>query len=372
MGKTTEILDEEFEKEEQDVKHESAAETARRIFDEFENGEEERETETDDSSDPEPEPDSEELEELKEEPKKEAKKPDKAKKEKPKVDKELLPPERLNAEEREAFAAMTPEGKKIVHRAVKNLESRLERERQELSKHSQYSKAIWEAAAPFAEKWGKLGVTIPQAIAHFGALQQEMTSPDETVRYKAFARLAQQSKIDLQKLTSGQVGGSAEESALVKELRSEISALRNELSPLKSQYETSSRQQFDQGVNAIVSDYEAIRSEADDYGNPIFPKLYEPDFLRSVSPLVEERMRSVPGLQRQDAIRQVYAAITGNPLRSNQARPSANMNSAASRAASSVRGRSAPARTSTHSEVPPEALKDARSTLEYFLGRSGR
>lgn len=296
-------------------------------------------------------------------------------------DPELSPPERLNESQRKLFNNLPKGLRRGFHQMVKDVE-------RGGSQHISQAQAVlkeWaplrEAIAPFAQKWGEMGVGVTAGVLQLAAAQARLTDPKEEVREAEYMKMAQRSKVDIVKLArrilgqqSGDVGENAEASLhpVIGELRDQNKQLLNQYQSLESRLE---EQRLEREAAPLLSEMEAVRNEKDPTSGRLkYPALHDDAFLSSVKPLVSELVRNDPNLRYGEALRKAHDIRTkqlfGDSFQASQTRPPASNGTNAQRAlsiGSSVRGRPAPSISSVDLEIPAEAAKSAATSLEWFM-----
>lgn len=283
-------------------------------------------------------------------------------------------PNRLRAEEKEAFHAMPEPLKRAVHSMFKAHEAEFTQAMQRAVARERESQHVTEAVRPYLLAHPELteaGFTESRLVGALVAAHQRLTDP-KTQR-QALAELAQQQGLDsniVQAILGGQQGAAADISS-----HPEIAALRDRVARAESYQQQVQQQQFNGAVSGIVSEMEAVRNEMDASGRYLYPELHDAAFLEGCKPLVSALVRALPGISYGDAFKRAYFTLKGqfgNSPQGIQTRLPAtnNQQERAQQAAVSVRGRSAPSNGNTSSwvdEIPVEDLGDPRRTTMLAL-----
>lgn len=276
-------------------------------------------------------------------------------------------PQRFNAYEKSVYEKAPPAIKKAISRMVSDHEGFLTKKSQEIAQYERGLKGINEAVAPYVAEWGQRGLTVPQALAEFGAVQRMLTQED-TKRDTAL-RLLQNISVSPEELIELRDGGGGQQPQQ-RGPSPEVAQLQGQLGQLQSYLE---QQDAQRRVAPIVAELDSVRQERDSAGNFMYPELFDPAFIERVKPLVLARLSAHPGLSLSDALKLTHYEITGRQAGSangNQTRLPANSNSTtqkATQAAVSVRGKSAPVTNGAELDAPPEALKDPRATMDWVM-----
>jgi hypothetical protein len=283
-------------------------------------------------------------------------------------------PNRLRAEEKEAFHAMPEPLKRAVHGMFRAHEAEFTQAMQRTVARERESQHVVEAVRPYLLAHPELseqGFTESRLVGALVAAHQRLTDP-KTQR-QALAELAQQQGLGdniVQAIIGSGQGGAPDIST-----HPEIAALRERVARAESYQQQVQQQQFNGAVSGIVSEMEQVRNEMDATGRYLYPELHDADFLEGCKPLVSALVRALPGISYGEAFKRAYHTLKGqygNSLQGIQTRLPANnqQTERAQQAAVSVRGRSAPMNGGTSTwidEIPIEDLGDARRTTQLAL-----
>ena len=299
------------------------------------------------------------------------------------VDLDLLPPERLKAQEKEMFKNLPKSLKKAFNRSVSELEGSMTRANQEASRRIQLaesqSSGIIEAIRPYLTEWGEQGFTAQSAIAALAASHAKLTNPKTSKQ--AYEELGRNLGI-----VTGAPSQNGEQNhevdisnhPVVKELKSQLQGLQQKYEPVLLNHQRQVDAQHQNIASSIVEEISAIREETDASGRYLYPELHDDEILlNTVKPLVSAIVGNVRGISYGEATRRAIATLRGeaprNSYNPNQTRLPTNNNNQriedrASRAALLARGRLGGGASSNGlGEPPPEALGSARDTVQWAL-----
>lgn len=302
------------------------------------------------------------------------------------IDPELLPPERLNSQQRQLFQNLPVGLKRGLHKTIKDLErgqtQLLGQYKAQYERATNESKGLVEAINPYLSKWGDIGMTATQVIVGLASAHDKLNNPETS--QSAYLQLGQQlGHVDEQGrfLGSQNVGNSNNQNInlannpYVKELEQKIISLQSKVDPIYNNHE----QEFNKTVSSITAEMQSVRDEVDpNTGNFVYPELQNEEYLKMLSPRISAIVASAPNVSYADALRQANAktreelfgvTTTQTQIRPTAPRPTFNNNVRAIEAAQTVRGRISPSlnTSSTNGTPPPEALKDARSTTAWVI-----
>lgn len=281
-------------------------------------------------------------------------------------DPELQPPQTWNAYEQQLFNKLPKDIKKVVARREYERERQIGQKAQQLAEREKQVRGLEEAISPYITEWGQRGLTAPQALAEFGAVQRMLTN--EETKLETYARLGQNIGVSPEEVIAFRDGeGQAPKQ---RGPAPEVAQLQGQLGQLQSYIE---QQDAQRRIAPIVAELDSVRQERDAAGNFNYPELFDPAFIERIKPLVLGRLNAHPGLSLGDALKLTHYEITGRQANGsasgNQTRLSGTQstNNRAAQAAVSVRGRSAPLANGSELEAPPEAYKDARASMDWVM-----
>lgn len=289
------------------------------------------------------------------------------------IDPELLPPERLNAAERQLFSNLPKGMKRGVARMFKNHEGMATRAQQEYSAATREARGVIEAVQPYLNKWGQSGWTAPAAIAQLASAHERLVNPQTS--FQTFIELGKDIGIDFEQLARvarGEASAPTQQQYAPPTQAAIPEDLRNKVDRLYSSYE---QQEYQREVLPILSQFEAVQNEIDPAtGDYLHPELHDDNYLERLKPLVSSLLGTVPGITPGDALKKALYMSKGRDYQpSNSLQPTARIPAAnntpqrASPAAVTVRGKTAPITAGQGSTVEPpsEALRSARETARW-------
>jgi len=292
-------------------------------------------------------------------------------------DPELQPPERFKVDQKELFNRLPKGMKREVNRMVREHEQVFTRSQQQLSAARKEHDDIEAVIRPFVGNWAERGISRSHAIAELVGAHEKLSSPDKNTRLEKMAWLCQNCQIDPNELAQFAGGGAVQRGGAqtadprVQQLEQQIVRLQSEIAPIQSGYQRSVQQQHAQVVNTITAELYAVKHETDVAGRYRYPELHDDGFLERTKPLVSSIVEGTPGISYGEALKRAHSALTGrssgnSPLTRLPASDQ-NIQSRAVSAATSVRGRSAvPASGVGDDDLPLEARKSTRATVEYL------
>lgn len=289
------------------------------------------------------------------------------------IDPELLPPERLNAAERQLFSNLPKGMKRGVARMFKNHEGMATRAQQEYSSATREARGVIDAVQPYLNKWGQSGWTAPAAIAQLASAHERLVNPQTS--FQTFVELGKDIGIDFEQLARvarGEASAPTQQQFAPPTQAAIPEDLRNKVDRLYSSYE---QQEYQREVLPILSQFEAVQNEINPAtGDYTYPELHDDSYLERLKPLVSSLLGTVPGITPGDALKKAYHMSKGTDYQpSNSFQPTARIPAAnntpqrAIPAAVTVRGRTAPMTATRGSgvEPPSEALRSARATAQW-------
>jgi hypothetical protein len=286
---------------------------------------------------------------------------------------EFKGPPRFNAAEKEALAKAPAEVQLAIGRMVQEHEAKFTKTQQQLSYALQEAGAVAEAAKPLLMELADRGIPASLGIQGLVAAHQKLINP-ATATDKVF-EIINTSPVDKQRLLAllqGEEPGSDGTATVTPDIAQhpQFVAMQTQLNTLLSQQQQVEQQRFNQTVQSITSEMEAVQMEKDQFGRFRYPKLHEPEFLDKVKPLVSALVGNVPGLSYAEALKRAYWSIegqsTGNSDQQNQTRlPESNNQQRALSAAVSVRGKSSPGATGL--AIPDKIPDSVRDTVRMAL-----
>ena len=297
----------------------------------------------------------------------------------------VSPPSRLNAQEKELFSKLPPELQASWGRISKDEERRFTQGQQQLAAAQREASHIVEAVRPYLLAHPELmqhGYTESRLVSELIATHKVLTNTENPkAALSKWLDIGAQMGVDEDTLSelSQQFQGSTRERISANQIP-EFSSLQEELNSIKSWIGQAQSVQHNATVNSIVSELEAVRNEQDGSGNYIYPELFDDSFLDSAKPLVSTLVGTVPNLSYGDALRRAYITLTGkipqgNPNQAQRTKlpaPTNNIEERAMKAAVSVRGKSAPASAGELTEIPKEALKNPRASVQWAINQLRR
>lgn len=295
---------------------------------------------------------------------------------------QIPPPNRLTVEQKEVFHQLPDHLKRAAHKMFQDHEAQQTKWTGDVAKAFRESQHVVEAVRPYLLSHPELaaeGFTESKFVSALVAAHQQLTDP-KTAK-QTWLSLGAQVGVPAEALESLQQhlgsgnGGSSDISQ-----HPQFIALQQQLNKVTSRLDGAASQQTNGEIARKVSEVEALREERDAFGKYKYPKLHDGDFLRTkVKPLVSALEVTLPGLSYGELVRRAHDIVEGNGNSSqvNQARfPGQNEQvERARQAAVSIRGRSAPSASSgSLSDIPPEALEDAESSVRWALNglRAGK
>jgi len=222
----------------------------------------------------------------------------------------ILPPERFNAEGKEWFNSLDPEGKRHIAKTIKDLEKHYQRSwreaaelKHELETERQSVRNLISAAEPHLKTWGLKGLTAEQAIAQLCAFQTlSLEDPDEALRALAKSTGRQ---IEIKNAQSEPRQQNYQPDPLVHELRNEIESLK------RAQYQPI----LEQVVHTIDHEFNDLKNTITPDGRYMYPDMHDNDFVFSnVEPLARTIAERQPNLPWREIISRAYAAAGGRVL----------------------------------------------------------
>lgn len=302
------------------------------------------------------------------------------------IDPELLPPERLNSQQRQLFQNLPVGLKRGLHKTIKDLErgqtQLLGQYKAQYEKATNDSRGLVEAINPYLVKWGDIGMTAKEVIVGLASAHDKLNNPETSE--SSFVQLGQQlGHLDAEGNfinsrgrfgSSGSTTTDIQNHPYVKSLEERINSLSTKIDPIYNKEE----QQFQQTVSSITAEMQSVRDEINPAtGNFVYPELQNEEYLKMLSPRISEIVASTPNISYADALRQANAKtreeLFGVTTTQTQIRPTAPKltfnNVRAIEAAQTVRGRISPSLNtqSTNGTPPPEALRDAKATTAWVI-----
>jgi hypothetical protein len=265
----------------------------------------------------------------------------------------VLPPQLFSVKAKEAFLRADPVIKKEVADMVGRLQAHGTKLFQNAQRATQESKDILEAIRPYEADWDLGNIPRAQALRQICAAQKYLTENREN----GIALLVDSMRLDRRKVAEALLGGQIPQQNGQAQPQSSYAAapvneqLLNEINDLKmwraqqeEQRQAYHAQQIEQEGRAIASEVEQLRNEVGADGRILYPKLHDPDFLRTIVPLVDEAKKANPALTWIDAYRNLYHYLVGDPgaspsFQEPTRNSSANQLQRARAASVSIRGR---------------------------------
>lgn len=285
------------------------------------------------------------------------------------IDPELLPPERLRAQERQLFNNLPKGLKRGMHRMIKDLEGMTTRSTQEHARETNEIRGFKEAIAPFASQWAEQKVSWTEGTLALARAQERLTNPKTS--YETYVKLG----VDLGHIPADQADQILQnhpqaQTAAQSYQDPNVSALQQEVLALKQERE---QERIQLAAQPIIEQMRVVQQEVDPAtGRYRYPELHNGEYLLSLRPRIEELRRNDPNLSYGEALREANdrhkQSIFGysSPVAPQQVRTLASNNQQrAAQAAVTVRGRSAPTIPGQHDIQPPaSALRpnDSRAT----------
>lgn len=293
------------------------------------------------------------------------------------ADPDLVPPVRFNLKAKEAFNKASPEIKKEIARAVRDLEGVMTRSTQENSKATNEAKHVLEAVRPYLlanPELAERGITESVFVSGLVAAHQKLVDPKR--KEQAFIELAHstgnQHLLAKDAATSTNSGPDISNHPIVKQLQEQNSRLQQMVEPAFNERRQAQASQEAAYVDSITAELEAVQNQTDSSGRYINPELHNAEFVKRWNPLVFALVGSAgktPTEAAQIALQQLRGPDSTKPI---QAKLPANNRSVT--AATSVRGRIAPVTSSLRSdddipsnETPAQSAQRALDDLRRGL-----
>lgn len=261
-------------------------------------------------------------------------KPDSKKSSEPEInfDKELEPPERLTPEEKAIFKRSSPAMKRVLHRVVKDIESRSHRalnaDRAEISQKVQKYRDLDAILDPYRPELIARGHNEASAISELLKIHKGLSDPQ--TRFKTYEDLGRQIGY------TGNVGNTSTDGATdisshpyVKQLEEKFNQLQKTVEPIHNNFRQAQESQLSQANERLRSQYVQVAEELDNQGRLLYPKLsQESDYFEKVRPLVIALWSLDKNREFGDVLKEVYdrAENRSSYLTKNQARPSPRTN----------------------------------------------
>lgn len=300
---------------------------------------------------------------------------------------ELSAPYGLKAEAKEKFNKLDPELKKDLNRLMSEGNAKFTRSQQEVAEIKKnleteiaHNRHLYEAIKPFRHAWAERKITDAQAILALASSQAKIVDPDPEVAVAELYRICKNRGVDFDAFAqyakskeSGQAGN-GQSAVNGKNASPEISHLLNEFNSLKQEIKSREEQEFQALVNYeaqnIEKELNALFNEQDASGKYIYPEFHDESFLKQAEQLVLSLVQTNPEISDVDAFKRAYFLLTGNSAQASNAARLPNSNNQqvkerAQRAAISVRGSGSSSNMSINDDIPKEALRSPRATLEY-------
>lgn len=285
----------------------------------------------------------------------------------------VIPPNRLSLGEKELFNKLPRKFKPAVARMFAHHEAAFTQAQTEWNREINEVRHLKEAVRPYYVSHPELaeaGYTEGSFIAALVARHSKLSDPKTS--YSDYIRLGKE------------LGHLGEDGALksnenaprnVAEMdisnHPQFLALQQSVNQLSGTYRQAEEMANQQIAGEIVTEWESLREEKDQFGRYKYPELHNPEFLEATKPLVLALGATLHGQQMSHAERllSAWATLTGNSPSQNPTRlPAQNR---AVTAGVSVRGRSAVTQSADSGLSDDEIAKMSIRELAEYAERQG-
>lgn len=227
---------------------------------------------------------------------------------------EVAAPERFSAAAKEAWSKTPAEVRKEFPKMIRDMQGHFTRKLQEVTGKQREAAGILEAIKPFEKEWAARGVNRGQAVAALAYdYHLKVTDPKRSI-----AETARRAGIDLFDLAEEVAGGESGRSQGSQghvdiSQHPQFIALQNQTQQLNNYIGQQRQAAVQADAKGIAEEIRSLRQERNPDGSQRFPAMNNPEFFKSVKPLVSNLRRISPGLSWAEAFRRAYFTLEGYP-----------------------------------------------------------
>lgn len=255
-------------------------------------------------------------------------------------DPELLPPDQLKLEHKELFNKLPENLRRETNRLIKGMQAEMTRAQQESAKTVKDWSGLEEAVRPFAQEFGRMGLTVPQGVVTLLSAHSALTNPKTSLQ--AYIALGKDlghdtSSLESQSEEAGNI--SLSQNPEFRAMQEENKRLREMVEPLHNGVKQSQEQRDNAIVESITTELQSVINKMDGSGRYANPKLHEPEFLEAWKQLTAAIARTDKSVKSWAEAGQVaHDRMLGKSSSNGSVQPSSRNNRSVS-AAISTRGR---------------------------------